>query len=416
MRTSLLTGTALALITSCGTTPPVSVVHLGPGEHADSPRGDPVKIKRGTQEPFAALRGGFFIVRTTEDWRSLWTETNKDPPLPPTLDTSRSMLVLAVGETKDVIGMRVHKVIDTGEVLYVVVQETKPGEGCIARIDRPAFDAVIVDRIDKPVKFAVEVERAEACGAPPLAEATCRIGQSQKWESKLEAQPGDVIECTMTATSRGKFEITDRVLHLDALPGGSSSKLAYTKGPTRGTFTIDVFGKYQVRAEATDDGGRKNAVFVPIEAVPPKTSDVLVELVWSQFDPSDDADTFPRVKLHAREPGPRGHECTAEVPVAGVCEAKVQGSYTHMKVLPAAKQVALTVSYTDERVDKGPLVCIQLYTNGERTGETCDRKHRDPDEKWEVGMLDVTTGKIVDPNAPKVAADAGAGDAGVTKK
>ena len=64
-------------------------------------------------------------------------------------------------------------------------------------------------------------------------------------------------------------------------------------------------------------------------------------------------------------------------------------------------------------MDKGPYVCIQLYTNGERTGETCDRKHRDPDEKWEIGTLDATTGKLVDPNAPK--GDAGAPDAGGKK-
>lgn len=412
MRTWLLAG--LALICSCGSTPPVTVVHLGPGEHADSPRGDPVKIKRGAQEPFAALRGGFFVVRTREDWHNLWSEAKTEPAMPPTLDTSRSMLILAVGETKDVVGMHVQKIVDTGEVLYVAVKETKPGEGCTGKLDRPAFDALVVDRLDKPVKFAVETERAEACGAPPNAEASCRIGESPKWESKLSAQPGDVIECTMTATSRGKFEIVDRVLTLDALPGGSSAKLAYTKGPTRGSFTIDVFGKYQIRAEATDEGGRKSAVFVPIEAVPPKTSDVLVELVWTSFDASDDPSTFPRVKLRAREPGPKGHECTSDVAVAGICEAKAQGAYTHMKVMPAAKQVALSVTYTDERVDKGPLVCVQLYTNGERTGETCDRKHRDPDEKWEIGTLDATTGKLVDSNAT-AKADAGAPDAGPKK-
>jgi hypothetical protein len=412
MRTSLLTGAALAFISSCGTTPAVSVVHLGPGEHADAPRGDAVKIKRGAQEPFATLRGGFFVVRTSEDWHNLWAESQKDPPLPPTLDTSRSMLLLAVGETKDVIGMRVQKIVDTGEILHVVIHETKPGEGCTARVERPAFDAVIVDRIDKPVRFAVETDRAEACGAPPLPEATCRIGDSPKWESKLSAQPGDVIECTMTATSRGRFEVVDRVLRLDALPGGSAAKLAYTKGPTRGSFTIDVFGKYQVRAEATDEGGRQNSVVVPIEVLPPKTNDVLVELVWSNFDISDDPETFPRLELRAREPGPKGHECTAKVPLAGVCEAKVQGANTHMKILPAAKQMALTVVYTDERIEKGPSACIQLYTNGERTGEACDRKHRDPEEKWEIGTLDVATGKIVDPNAPKGGADAGAPDAG----
>src|SRR5437879_4493245 len=146
--TFLLVSAAFAVIGSCGATAPITVVHLPPGQRAEELRGDPVKIRRGAQEPFATLRGGYFVVRTTEEWHTLWAETNKDPPLPPTLDTSRSMLVLAIGESKDVIGMRVQKIVDTGEVLYVTIKETKPGDGCTARIDRPAFDAVIVDRID----------------------------------------------------------------------------------------------------------------------------------------------------------------------------------------------------------------------------------------------------------------------------
>src|SRR5438874_6717532 len=98
MRTSHFYGALLALLSACGTTPAITVVHLGPGERSEPVRGDPVKIRRGGQEPFAQLRGGFFVVRTTEDWHNLWAETNKDPPLPPTLDTARSMLLVAVGE------------------------------------------------------------------------------------------------------------------------------------------------------------------------------------------------------------------------------------------------------------------------------------------------------------------------------
>jgi hypothetical protein len=417
MRTSLLHGAALGFVvalSSCGTTPAVTVVHVPPGDHAETPRGDPVKFKRGAQEPYAALHGGFFVVRTKEEWRTLWAEAGKEQEMPPTLDTSRSMLVLAVGDTRDVIAMQVKSVVDTGEVLFVSVHETKPGDGCTSKADRPAYEAVLVDRIDKPVKFVVVDDRSEACGPPPSAEAECRVGSAAKWDKQLEAQPGDVVECTMSASAHGRFEISDRVLHLDALPGGSSAKLAYTKGPTRGTFTVDVFGEYKVRAEAADETGRRGVAYVPVVAAPPKTNDVLVELVWSQFDATDDPDTFPRVRLRAREPGPEGHECTFETPIAGACEAKVQGTYTHMKIAPTANKLALAVTYADERVDKGPLVCLQLYKNGERTGETCDRKHREPDERWEAGVLDPATGKLGDSSAPRppAAADAGAADGG----
>ena len=61
------------------------------------------------------------------------------------------------------------------------------------------------------------------------------------------------------------------------------------------------------------------------------------------------------------------------------------------------KHVPLDVLYADERVEKGPLVCIQVYFDGTRTGETCDRKHRDPDERWNVGIVDMATGKLLDP-------------------
>jgi hypothetical protein len=413
MRTSLLYGALFGLIQGCGTTPAIAVVHLGPGDHSRELHGDPVKIRRGAQEPYAALGGGFFVVRTTEDWRNIWAGANKEaPPLPPTLDTTHSMLVLAIGEARDVVAMQVKKIVDTGELLQIEVKETKPGEGCSPKIERPAFDAVVVDRIDKPVKFLVEDDRTEACGTAPLAEAKCRIGSAAKWEAKLDVQPGDVVECEMTAKTQGRFEISDRVIRLDALPGGSSAKLAYTKGPTRGQFTIDVFGTYKVRAEATDEAGRTGVAVVPIEAVPPKTRDVWVELVWAGFDASDDPETFPRVRLRAREPGKEGHECTSETPVAGVCEAKAQGAYTHMKVAPGAKPLALAITYTDERVEKGPYACLQVYTNGARTGETCDRKHRDPDDRWEAGTLDPATGKIADANG----ADAGAPDAGAPPK
>jgi len=35
-----------------------------------------------------------------------------------------------------------------------------------------------------------------------------------------------------------------------------------------------------------------------------------------------------------------------------------------------------------------------------RTGETCDRAHRDADEIWRVGVLDTTTGKLIQDGAP----------------
>lgn len=407
MRTSLAWGLLFSLIGACGTTPAVAVVH----ERAPASKGDPVKIRRGAQEPFAGVKPGFFVVRTRDDWAALWPEGSA-PPLPPTLDTSRSMLLLAIAEPKGATGILVKRVTDLGETIEVVVKEATPGDGCVTRMDRPAFDAVIVDRIDKPMRFYVEDEPGEACGAPPKADVQCRVGSDPHWSPAITAQIGDVVECNMNATAGGRFEVTDRVLHLGELPPGSATKLAYSQGPTRGTFTVDVFGKYGVRAEATDDSGRRGQAVATIEVSPPKTKDVLVQLAWTGFDANDDPDTFPRVTLHAIEEGPKGRDCSAETPVAGWCEAKSKSAFTNMKITAGApKKATLVVTYKDERVEKGPAVCIHTYFDGERAFETCDRKHRNAEDKWEVGTLDPATGKIAPPPEPKAIADAGAPDA-----
>jgi hypothetical protein len=407
MRTSLRLVLLFSLLGACGTTPAISVIR---NERVAQPKGDPVKIRRGTQEAFANVKGGYFVVRTHEDWNALWPE-GKAPELPPTLDTSRSMLLLAIGESKDTVALQVRKVIDVGEYLHVLVHEGKPGEGCVAKIERPAFDAVIVDRIDKPVKFFVDEERGEGCGQAPETQVTCRVGDTAQWTTAVKAQPGETVECMMTAAARGRFEVTDTVIHLAELPGGSSAKLSYPKGPARGSFTVDVFGKYSVRGEATDEAGRKTTQIATIDALPPKSNDVIVQLVWNNFDVSDDPETFPRVKLAAiPEEGPKRRTCTAETPIPGVCEVKTKSGYTHMKIISGigAKKMPLSVAYTDERVEKGPMVCVQVYVSGDRASETCDRAHRDANDVWELGILDVATGKITEP-PPKPASSADAG-------
>jgi len=104
------------------------------------------------------------------------------------------------------------------------------------------------------------------------------------------------------------------------------------------------------------------------------------------------------------------------------CEVKTRSAYTHMRIKASEKLLSLDVLYTDERIEKGPLVCVQLYFDGARTGETCDRKHRDPDERWQVGTVDMASGKLLEPaittgtGAGADGGNAGNTDAGKTKK
>jgi len=411
----LVVSAAALLAGACSTTPAVTVLRVATGEKVETVQGDPVKLKRGTQETFAGIRGGFYVVRNAQDWSSTWGGSPGNP-MPGTVDTARSMLVIAVAEQKDAVDMKIERVAETGNAVHVFVRETRAGEGCSSKVhgvEQTPLDAVVTPRIDKPLRFYVEQSRAETCGDPPSAGVRCRIGESTTWAEKVSAQPGDAIDCEMSAEARGKFALVDRVLLMGELPGGSSSKISYAKGPGRGTFTVDVFGTYLVRAEARDESGRKAEATATVEALPPRTKDVLVQLVWTNFDVSDDPETFPRVKLRASEDAPKGTPpriCSVDQARPEMCTVKTQSAYTHMRLKASDKRLPLDVAYLDERVEKGPLVCLQIYFDGSRTGESCDRRHRAADEKWTAGTLDMATGKLIVPGAEE--SDAGASDGG----
>jgi hypothetical protein len=417
MRTPLFALTTIALISaSCESVPMLTVLRVRPGDKVEPVRGDDVKIRRGPQETFAGVRSGFFVVRTTQDWQAMWSNAAKEQPMPPTLDTVRSMLLLAVADSKWTQELKVLKVLDTGTILDVWVRETKLGTGCEPKKTADASDAVVVDRLDKPVRFLVVEQSGEACGDPPIAQVKCRVAASATWATEVRAKPGDTIDCEMTAQSMGRFVVVDRALSLTDVPGGSAAKLAFEKGATRATFSVDVFGSYAIRAEATDEANRRGAAAARIVASPPKSHDVLAELVWTGFDPEDDPNTFPRVMLRAKDEvgdkdGPR--MCTVDDPAPGFCEAKKHGAYTHMLLAAGDRRVPLSVLYADERAAKGPAACVQLWFDGQRTAESCDRKHRDADDAWDVGFVDLATGKLVESGTPPPTdvADAGAPDA-----
>jgi len=402
-------GAAVATIGACAASPPLVVVTSGSSDYATAVKGDPVKLRRGAQEAYVGQSGGFHVVRGHDDWARAWP-AGAAPPLPKTVDTSRTMILLGVAEKKDATKLSFERAVETGTTLHVWAKETLRGEGCTDKLDHPPSDFVTAPRVDKPVRIYLEEERAESCGQPPAVGIKCRVGEAATWAEKLTAQPGDSIECEMTAEARGKFALVDRALTMGDLPGGTAAKLAYNRGPSRGAFTVDVFGVYSVRAEALDDAGRRTTAIAVIEALPPKTDDVLVQLVWTNFDVSDDAATFPRVQLRATEEGPNGRVCSPDETLLDFCEMRIKSAYSHMKLKASRQKMPLEVRYVDERVDKGPLVCIQIYRAGARTAETCDRVPRGAGDRWLVGVVDGETGALDEPGP----AIAGATDAGAT--
>lgn len=404
----LLAGAALAAPSGCESAPAMTVMHARSGEKVQDVDGDPLKLRRPSQEAYAGLRAGYFVVRGPEDWQNAWPE-GKAPPLPATLDVARQMLLLGVAGHKDVAKVEIKRAVETANAVHVWVKETGFGEGCPKRLERTPFDAVVAPRVDKPVRVYVDDDPGESCGAPPIASVQCRQGEAREWSTDLTASPGDTIDCEMKAESRGKFALVDHVLTLAELPGGSTAKLAYAKGPVRGAFTVDVFGVYTIRAEATDDSGRKTSAVAKVTAAPPRSKDVLVAIVWSNFDVSDDPSTFPRLRVQTTDVDARGQKvtCASDDPTPVACDVKARGSYINLRLGASDHRVPLDVTYVDERVEKGPLVCVQLWFDGKRTAESCDRKARSAGDAWAAGTIDMATGALLEPQL----ADAGAPDA-----
>lgn len=405
----LFLASATAVAGACGSTPAITVLRGDALRAVEPVQGDPMKLKRVSQEAFAGANPGYHVLRTDEDWQRAFPAGHELPAGARPKDPNRTMVVVVAPETKGIVRTKVTRILETAAFLHVYVKETKRGAGCVERTSEdPILDVVSAERIDKPTRFYVEEDDAEGCGEVPAVSVKCRTESAKTWSEKLSAQPGDVVECEVSAESRGKFAVVDRVMTVGDLPGGSTAKLKYGAGATRGTFAVDVFGTYAIKGEASDESGRKVTAVATIEAAPPNSKDLLVQLVWTNFDASDDPDTFPRVKLRATDEGSK-KECTVDTPADG-CQVKTRSAYTLMSLKGGTAKTKLAVSYVDERVEKGPVVCVQVYFEGKRTAEACDRRARQADDKWDVGTVERANGMF---EGAAMAARIASGDAGI---
>lgn len=391
----------VTLFGACVPTPPITVVHVGKDAPKQNVSGDPVKTRRPPADTWAGVQGGAYIVRDDEDWKKMWKGVSEPPAFPTTIAAPSEMLVLVATEDAIVSKLTITRAVETGEALTVFVRQTMLGEGCVRKSDeRSGVDAIVTQRIDKPVKFYIEDEDGPSCGEPPKAAIGCRLAAAQSWSSKLTVKTGDVVECELSTTANGKYELVDQILTLAEAPPSSNAKLAFSKGPTRATIALDTFGTYSVRAEATDEAGRKGSASAFIDVQPKKTRDVLVQLTWTGVDTSELTTPLPRVLLRVAQEGPRGQRCSAEVPVPGLCDAKTRGPYTYMKIPASRRKLPISLLYLDERAQSGPSPCVNVWFNGERTVATCDQDHRHAEDRWELGTLETWTGKVIPPKPP----------------
>ena len=401
MRGSIFIAVLACLAAGCTPTPPVTVVHVngkaGPIPTSEDGPGDALRLKKSSAPDFTGLRGGAYVVRTQADWAAMWKGASTEPPaLPDGLDLASHMLLAVATDDAIVTKLEISRAAETGTFVTVWVKQTMLGEGCVHKADeRSGLDAVLTQRIDKPIKFVVEDEDAPSCGAPPKAEVSCRVGAAKTWTPKITAKQGDLVECELASVATGKYELIDQVLTLSDAPPASKAKLSFSKGSVRAKLAPDVYGTYAVRAEATDEAGRKGTATAMIEVLPKKTRDVLLQLTWSNTDAVDPSTPLPRVLLRVAQNGAKGQRCSAEVPVPGLCEAKARGPYTYMKIPAGSRKLPLSLLYLDERAQDGPTPCVNVWFNGERTATVCDADHRHAEDKWELGQLDTSTGKMV---------------------
>ncbi len=399
----------------------VAVTRTPPGEKAVQEEGTTLKTRRweiAVQRE--GLKRGFFVVKSDLEWRALWPSTDADkvPVIPYDVEFSHEMLLVSSPSEPETTASSVQNVVMTDRGVHVYVTETALGVDCPegSEIDAANYDFVRVQRVDdKEVSFHVDTVPADPCGKPPEVSVACKPGgSSASPDEKLSVQPETGIVCIATnfKSSRPIFDIT---WTWELLPSGSTAKIDVTKGTRGMTFTPDVIGLYRLALETSDDLQRKGTATADVTVLPP-SGPLSLQMAWTKFDSNDDPATFPRVTLHAlgawsASPPPlsqwgRGRDCSVDSPMPG-CTAKIAGPTTLMTLDPAsAKQFAVAVHYTDERVEGQPVLCVRAYRDGKMQTQACDTEVRKDDGWWQVAVIDSASGKT--PEALALERSAGA--------
>jgi hypothetical protein len=420
----------------------IIVAHTPAGDRAFHEEGRTMPMNHWDLETGGAgLKRGFFVVKSEFEWRSLWpnTEADKIPILPQDLDLSKEMLLVATPPEPTVLAAEVKEVVDTevGKV-HVYLAETTPGQDCPAGekdVDAKNYDLTRVRRVDhKDVIVHIDSLPRPPCGDPPKVVIRCRAnGSTSAYEEKLTVGPSAAIGC-VAQDVKSLRPIFDLTWTFASLPSATFAKLLVSQGAHGASFVTDVFGTYKLALEVTDDLQRKGTAAAEISVAPPNDSLVL-QFVWTKFDPSDDPTTFPRIELHALginppDPPKKGlpkplapikwgtvPDCALESDKSppAWCTTRAVGPTTIMTIDPsAAKDFAVALHYTDERFPGQPIACVRSYRNGTLQAELCDPQAR-KEGWWEAGTLDSVSGKTPEGLAQDKAAAAAAARAAEAK-
>ena len=154
--------------------------------------------------------------------------------------------------------------------------------------------------------------------------------------------------------------------------------------------------------------------------VAPSKDELVVQMLWTKFDPTDDPSTFPRVELHVagdKTPIPVSKattfalrnqpwiwvkgDCTVggdKLPAWCHSKAVAQTSIASV-VTDAFPQYRIGVKYLDDRYEGSPAWCIRAF-RGALASEWWATSSCAPRSWWDVARVDATTGKIPVPPPP----------------
>ena len=415
--------------------PRIFVSKVPSSGHIAREDGEAMKLTRWDLDPHAGLTRGYWAIGSEHEWRALWPaiEADRIPLLPGDIDFTKEILLVAAPTDREVTDVRIHAVIATPEVgVHVYLSQSVPGEGCPPppKDERVPVSAVRVARFNQELHFHVEAKEEDPCEAPPEAKIGCRVtGPSDAFSTTLIAEPGKIISC-MSQGKPGMRPTIDRTWSFRSLPQGTAAKMTMAQGGAGISFPTDAFGTYAVGLEVTDDLGRTSKATSEVQVAPPK-DELVVQMLWTKFDPTDDPSTFPRVELHVvgdKTPIPVSKATTFAsrnqpwILVRGDCTVaneKTAPAWCHSHAvaqtsiesvaIDAFPQYRIGVKYLDDRYEGQPVLCVRTF-RGALASEWCDKAVRSEGNWWDVARIDAQTGKPpAPPPAPAVVAPAASG-------
>ncbi|HWL86815.1 MAG TPA: hypothetical protein VNO21_13485, partial [Polyangiaceae bacterium] len=386
-----------ALGLSCAPGPALFMHTSRIGQTSQPELGRPVGFQDITRPDQAGHpKSDYALLRSEEDWDLFFADHAK-PVRARSIDFSKVLVLASYVEDASATRLETTQVIDTGSALHVYMREVFPGDACPAHTGPPAYELVTLPNAKKAVHVHVDSVRDAACGKAVGAKAECHVATDPKWQSgDLTTKVGDIVECRATVQAGAKL-VVDRTWMLTEAPKGSTTKLQYQDDGALVRLPIDIFGRYRVRVEATDEDNKRGIAQTVIDAA--VSEGTYVETAWSNFGASSDPSTFPKIELHAVDtPGarPAGHDCS--VVTGGVerppwCDVQTHNASTLLRLRKEPPgRYSVFVRYTSERSESAPVLCVRTIAAGAVVTEGCDASARKAGSVWQLGTVDEASG------------------------